>query len=102
MLADYGADVVWVEPPGGDPCRSREPAAVSVFNRAKRAVEADLGDRLMLEKVLALADRADVVVESWPPGVAERVDLGYDALHARNPHLGEIRMTVSLSRESRW
>jgi crotonobetainyl-CoA:carnitine CoA-transferase CaiB-like acyl-CoA transferase len=93
MLEDYGADVVWGEPPGGDPCRVRERAAESVFNRAKRAVEADLGDPLTLQKVLALADRADVFVESWPPGVAEQLGLGYGVLHARNPRL--VYMSIS-------
>ena len=51
MLADYGADVVWVEPPGGDPLRRRDvPAAVSVFNRGKRSVELDLADRAAREQ----------------------------------------------------
>ena len=45
MLADYGADVVWVEPPGGDPLRRCAPEAASVFNRGKRSVVLDLHDR---------------------------------------------------------
>jgi crotonobetainyl-CoA:carnitine CoA-transferase CaiB-like acyl-CoA transferase len=87
MLADYGADVVWIEPPGGDPCRTHDPAAISVFNRGKRSVVVDLkisGDR---ERVLELADRAEVFVETWAPGTAERLGLGYDVLHARKPDL---------------
>src|SRR5215211_4776287 len=87
MLADYGADVVWIEPPGGDPCRPHEPAAMSVFNRGKRSVELDLHDPSVRDEVLALVDRADVFVESWAPGVADRLGLGYQALHARNSRL---------------
>jgi crotonobetainyl-CoA:carnitine CoA-transferase CaiB-like acyl-CoA transferase len=87
MLADYGADVVWIEPPGGDPIRRREPAAASVFNRGKRAIELDLGDPAAVATVLELADRADVFIESWAPGEADRMGLGYATLHTRNPQL---------------
>jgi crotonobetainyl-CoA:carnitine CoA-transferase CaiB-like acyl-CoA transferase len=87
LLADYGADVVWVERPGGDPTRRLAPGAAASFNRAKRSIEADLKDERRLADVLELADRADVFVESWRPGVAERLGLGYEALHARNPRL---------------
>jgi crotonobetainyl-CoA:carnitine CoA-transferase CaiB-like acyl-CoA transferase len=87
LLADNGADVVWIEPLGGDPCRQREPAAMSVFNRGKRSVELDLTDPGARDKVVALANRADVFVESWAPGTADRLGLGYDVLHARNRRL---------------
>jgi crotonobetainyl-CoA:carnitine CoA-transferase CaiB-like acyl-CoA transferase len=50
-------------------------------------VEVDYDDPLAVAKILELADRADVFVESWPPGVAKRLGLGYDILHARNPRL---------------
>ena len=87
LLADYGADVTWVEPPGGDPARGWFPAAASVFNRGKRSVVLDLEDPGGRARVLELADRADVLVESWAPGVASSFDLGYDTVHARNPSL---------------
>ena len=87
LLADYGADVVWIEPPGGDPCRVHEPAAMSVFNRGKRSVELDLEAPAALDRLLQLADRADVFVESWAPGGADRLGVGFDVLHARNPGL---------------
>jgi crotonobetainyl-CoA:carnitine CoA-transferase CaiB-like acyl-CoA transferase len=87
MLADYGADVVWIEPPGGDPCRHHAPAAMSVFNRGKRSAELDLTVVAGRETALQLAERADVFVESWAPGTADRLGLGYDALHARHPGL---------------
>jgi crotonobetainyl-CoA:carnitine CoA-transferase CaiB-like acyl-CoA transferase len=88
LLADYGADVVWVEPPGGDPLRRRQPAAASVYNRGKRSIVLDLkegeGQR---EHALTLARRADVFVESWRPGVAQRLGLDFDTLHLVNPGL---------------
>lgn len=87
LLADYGADVVWVEPPGGDPGRGRRPAAASVENRGKRSIVLDLADDGARQPLLELVDRADVFVESWAPGIAESLGLGYEALHARNPAL---------------
>ncbi len=87
ILADYGADVVWVEPPGGDPCRVQHPVSTSVVNRGKRSVELDLADADARERLLALTDRAEVFVESWRPGVSSRLGLDYDTLHARNPAL---------------
>jgi crotonobetainyl-CoA:carnitine CoA-transferase CaiB-like acyl-CoA transferase len=87
MLADYGADVVWIEPPGGDPLRECAPEHVSVIDRGKRSVVLDLDDPAAVGRLLSLAARADVFVESWRPGVAEQRGLGYDVLHARNPQL---------------
>jgi len=87
MLADAGADVVWVELPGGDPWRRALPAAASVFNRGKRSRVLDLtrddGRAALFELVAA----ADVFVESWRPGVADRLGVGYAALHERHPAL---------------
>jgi crotonobetainyl-CoA:carnitine CoA-transferase CaiB-like acyl-CoA transferase len=93
MLADYGADVVWVEPPGGDPTRRCLPASSSVMNRGKRSLELDLGDAEARAWLLTLVERAEVFVESWRPGVADRLGLGYDALHARNPALVYISIS---------
>ena len=87
MLADYGADVVWIEPPAGDPLRASAPEHVSCIDRGKRSVALDLADATARDQVLVLADRAEVFVESWRPGVADRLGLGYDVLHARNPRL---------------
>jgi hypothetical protein len=87
ILADYGADVVWVEPPGGDPCRAEVPASVAVFNRGKRSIELDVTDPKTRAQVLALVDRAEVFVESWRPGTAARFGLDYATLHERNPAL---------------
>jgi crotonobetainyl-CoA:carnitine CoA-transferase CaiB-like acyl-CoA transferase len=87
ILADYGADVVWVEPPGGDPCRDEVPASAAVFNRGKRSIELDLTDPGARAPLLELIDRAEVFVESWRPGVAARLGLDDETLQARNPGL---------------
>lgn len=87
LLADYGADVVRVEPMGGDPFRDELEVPYSVFNRGKRSVALDLrddDDRARMDDLLATAD---VFVESWQPGVAARLGLAYDQLHERFPHL---------------
>jgi crotonobetainyl-CoA:carnitine CoA-transferase CaiB-like acyl-CoA transferase len=86
MLADYGADVIWVEPPGGDPCRA-DAAACAVFNRGKRSVILDLASDGGRSRLLDLLATADVAIQSWRPGVAERLGLGYEVVHARNPGL---------------
>ena len=83
-LADYGADVIWVEPPGGDRCRG-DTAACAVFNRGKRSVVLDLATLNGRAHLLDLVATADVAVQSWRPGVAERLGVGYDVVHARNP-----------------
>jgi crotonobetainyl-CoA:carnitine CoA-transferase CaiB-like acyl-CoA transferase len=87
LLADYGADVTWIEPPGGDPTRRLQPGAVSVFNRGKRGVVLDLTQAEDRERVARLAERADVFIESGRPGAAEAMGLGFAQLHARNPQL---------------
>jgi crotonobetainyl-CoA:carnitine CoA-transferase CaiB-like acyl-CoA transferase len=94
MLADYGAEVVWVEPPGGDPLRLHEPAAASVFGRGKRSVVLDLTNTQARDHVLALAERADVFIESWRPGMAEELGLGYEAVRARNPRLVYVSVSA--------
>ena len=85
MLADYGADVIWVEPPGGDPYREELAVAYSVFNRGKRSISLDLRDDRDLRVLLGLIDSADVFVQSWRPGVAERLGLGYRTVHGLSP-----------------
>ena len=68
MLADYGADVVWVEPPGGDPLPAVRARAVSVLDRGKRSVELDLARRVAREQLLELADRRRGVRRELAPG----------------------------------
>src|SRR5438876_8521459 len=85
IFADCGADVIWVEPPGGDPYRDLLAVPYSVFNRNKRSVILDLhsaGDREAFQQLLS---SADVFVQSWRPGVAERLGLDYASVHATLP-----------------
>ncbi len=93
MLADYGADVVWVEPPGGDPLRGMMPAAAAVFNRGKRSITFDLRETSEREQLLQLVGRADVFVESWRPGVAHR--LGLDVATLREVNSGLVYCSIS-------
>src|SRR5437899_1252903 len=80
ILADYGADVVWVEPPGGDPWRDELAAPYSAYNRGKQSRVLDVRDDTARAGLLDLVATADVFVESWRPGAATRLGLGYEAL----------------------
>ncbi|GAA2761609.1 CaiB/BaiF CoA-transferase family protein [Streptomyces paradoxus] len=91
LLADLGADVVRVDRPGG-PGLAIDPA-YDITNRSKRSVVVDLKATGGPEQVLDLAARADILVEGYRPGVAERLGVGPDACHARNPRLVYGRMT---------
>ncbi len=92
-LADLGADVVKVEPPGGDDTRGWPPFADGVgaiftaVNRNKRGIALNLRKRSGLAIAHALARDADIVVESFGPGVANRLGIGWDQLSALNPQL---------------
>ena len=85
VLSDFGAEVIKVEPPQGDPFRAY-PAAL-LWNRGKKSVVLDLGEEDDRQKVQLLAQRADVVVESFRPGTADRLGIGYDSLSADRPDL---------------
>jgi crotonobetainyl-CoA:carnitine CoA-transferase CaiB-like acyl-CoA transferase len=96
VLADLGADVIKVEPPGGgDQIRGswgdQRPGADSpafyALNRNKRSVVLDLRSREGLESFLGLVEDADIVVENFRPGVAGRLGIDYPVLSARNPAL---------------
>ena len=84
LLVEMGADVVKVEPPGGDPMRVF-PTLFAVLNAGKRAVAVDLKDASGRDAVLARAASADVVIEGFRPGVVERLGVGEDAVRTRNP-----------------
>ena len=87
LLADYGADVIWVEPPGGDRFRAGLAIPYAVYNRGKRSVMLDLKVDDDRERMYQLLATADVFFESWRPGVADRLGLGWDDLHQRFPAL---------------
>src|SRR5205085_9070286 len=84
ILADLGAEVLKVEPPGGDPMRAY-PELFAAIARGKRSVMLDLRTDEGQARALELAARADVVCEAWRPGVAGRLGPGYDAVAAVNP-----------------
>ncbi|MET8137946.1 CaiB/BaiF CoA-transferase family protein [Streptomyces sp. NPDC005251] len=91
LLADLGADVVRVDRPGGagigvDP-------AYDITNRNKRSVIIDLKAEDGAAGVLDLAERADILIEGYRPGVAERLGVGPEACRDRNPRLVYGRMT---------
>ena len=85
VMADYGAEVVKVEPPGGDPFRF-QPAWIS-WNRGKKGIVLDLSTTEGREQVIHLAGEADVVVESFRPGDMADWGLDYDTLSQLYPRL---------------
>src|SRR2546429_509943 len=90
LMADLGADVVKVERPGrGDDLRAWRgdgmSATFAAINRNKRGIAVDLQHPEGARHAFELARRADVVVENFLPGVAERLGLGYQAVSAANP-----------------
>lgn len=96
ILGDLGADVIKLEKQSGEWMRQwgifmarthGETDAFLSFNRNKRSVEVDLRDKKDRDSILELADKADVVVENFRPGVMERLGLGYEVLRERNPRL---------------
>ncbi|MCV2866047.1 CoA transferase [Albidovulum sediminicola] len=89
MLADMGAEVIRVDPPGGP--RWRDPA-FDMLSRGKRSLVLDLKTQAGRQAALDLAARADVVIENFRPGVMERLGLGPAALRAANPGI----VTLSL------
>jgi crotonobetainyl-CoA:carnitine CoA-transferase CaiB-like acyl-CoA transferase len=91
MLADLGADVIKVETPGGDPYRAYESGLYSAhfqaYNRNKRSVALDLkspGDRLVFDR---LVTQADVYIQNFRPGAADRMGAGHARLSALNPRM---------------
>ncbi len=87
LLADLGADVVRVDRPGTGT------GSDDLLNRGKRSIAVDLKHERGAETVLALAERADVLLEGFRPGVAERLGVGPDSCWERNPKLVYGRMT---------
>jgi crotonobetainyl-CoA:carnitine CoA-transferase CaiB-like acyl-CoA transferase len=100
MLADYGAEVIKVEHPDGDPLRRfgqrRDEVSLwwKVFNRNKKSVVLDLGVAEDAARFRRLAAGADVVIENFRPGTLERWGLGPDVLAEDNPGLVLTRLTA--------
>jgi crotonobetainyl-CoA:carnitine CoA-transferase CaiB-like acyl-CoA transferase len=100
-LADFGASVVKVEAPGGDgvrrmgwfPPEGGDSYTWKLVGRGKRCIVLDLKRASGLDAMLRLIDGADVLIENFRPGTIERLGLGPDVLHARNPGLVILRVT---------
>jgi alpha-methylacyl-CoA racemase len=98
LLADLGADVVKVEQPGtGDYARAMSagdgPDVFGAVNRGKRSVTLDLGTDAGREAFHDLAEAADVVIEGFRPGVADRLGVGYEAVAETNPEVVYCSLT---------
>src|SRR6266700_3018933 len=94
LLADYGAEVYKLESRAGDMGRGWGPpfagGEASFFlglNRGKRGISIDLKQREGLDLCLRLIDRMDVLIENFRPGAMDRLGLGYEIVHRRNPRL---------------
>jgi crotonobetainyl-CoA:carnitine CoA-transferase CaiB-like acyl-CoA transferase len=93
LLAQAGATVVKVEPPGGEPVRTREILgkrtlpAMATLNQHKRAITLNLKHARGRELLLRLVERADVLLENFAPGVLDRLGVGAPVLMAANPRL---------------
>ena len=94
LLADMGAEIVKIEPPGGEEMRQIGPPGPDghslyyhAVNAGKTTTEIDLRSAEGRERLLSLVESADVLVESFRAGVMERLGVGHDVLKARKPDL---------------
>lgn len=85
ILADYGAEVIRLEPPGGDPMW--EHPAYLLWQRGKKSVSLDWSSEAGRNQACALLHGADIFIESFKPGEAAALGLGYEAARAANPAL---------------
>ncbi len=85
VMADYGAEVIKVEPPGGDPFR-HVPASIQWY-RGKKSVVIDLKSERGRADAQRLGVTSDVVINNFRPGVADRLGIGYETLSEQNPSL---------------
>lgn len=82
LLAQLGAEVIKVEPPGGDAGREIDPRMFEIVNAGKRSVVVDLKDEADRERLRRVAQSCDVVVEGFRPGTAARLGFGYEEVRA--------------------
>ncbi|MFJ8364025.1 CoA transferase [Streptomyces sp. NPDC093984] len=93
LLGLLGAEVIRIEPPGGDPLRGMPPACSGVsarwlaLNRGKKAVEVDIKSAADRERLREMAADADVFLHNWAPGTAARLGLDREHLALANPAL---------------
>jgi crotonobetainyl-CoA:carnitine CoA-transferase CaiB-like acyl-CoA transferase len=97
QLADFGADVIKVEPPGGDPLREWRDGGKELhwktYARNKRSIVLDLRKQGAKDTLLRLTQTADVFLENYRPGTLEEMKLGPDVLLARNADLIVVRIS---------
>jgi len=91
LLADFGAEVIWVEPLGGSPIRDH--VSFPMWGRGKQSIELNLRENTGRETLRSLVATADVLVESFRPGVMERLGLSYESLAKLNPRLVWLSIT---------
>lgn len=93
LMAKAGATVVKIEPPGGEPSRVRGQVnagatlPLEMLNANKLGLALDLKSEAGREILVDLARRADVLIENFGPGTADRLGIGWEAMHAANPRL---------------
>lgn len=83
LLAEQGAEVIKVERPGGDPFRKAP--GFMVVNRSKKSIALDLKKEEGASAARDLIRQADVIIESFRPGVADRLGIGYESVRSANP-----------------
>ena len=112
ILGDLGAEVIKVEPPGGDKTRRLIGSGAgffSLFNRNKKSVTADLADRQDRARIESSVASADIVSENFRPGALAKHGFDYASLKKKNPRLIYCRTRASCpgrtsiaSRSTRW
>jgi crotonobetainyl-CoA:carnitine CoA-transferase CaiB-like acyl-CoA transferase len=97
QLGDFGADVIKIEPPSGDPLRDWRDGGQSLhwktYARNKRSIVLDLRQAAAKDALLRLVQTADVFIENYRPGTLEEMGLGPDVLHKANPGLIVVRVS---------
>jgi alpha-methylacyl-CoA racemase len=93
LLADLGADVIRLDRPNEVGILTEEIIGNEVLHRSRRSVAIDLKHSGAVALVMELVDRSDVLIEGFRPGVVDRLGIGPDAAHQRNPRLIYGRMT---------
>jgi crotonobetainyl-CoA:carnitine CoA-transferase CaiB-like acyl-CoA transferase len=97
QLADFGADVIKVEPPAGDPLRDWRDGGKELhwktYARNKRSIVLNFRHPAAKDALLRLVATADVLIENFRPGTLEEMGLGPDVLHAANPGLVIVRVS---------
>jgi len=93
LMATAGADVIKIEPPNGEPLRRRAPPGksttfpIAMLNSNKRAITLNLKHERGRQLLFRMAEKGDVLLENFAPGVMDRLGVGFKVLHEINPRL---------------